>query len=322
MGWTKTGNIQIQKPGTGGPTGNWAEDSSVDDILKLWVALIEDSAVDDSIAMRLSFAEDSAVDDAFSISLATSLAEDSSVDDTLAILGALSEDGSVGDDIVLKLAFAEDGSADDQFKFDVVLAEDSGVNDSSLLALSAIKSARSGAPSADFIQDSFVRQNAPSTNFGSSTTHEVNGPGPTGTQQLLYIQVDMTKFLGVDANPSAAFGLRLSIPFNNPALVAGAVLVSIGFQASKPFVEDSVTFNTKPTELTNIANAVSRALPAGTSAQNWDLAPANLNSAMGNWLLFTFKITSLVDLSIYTAPSRESTSGSNPTIQINLRRGT
>lgn len=249
-------------------------------------------------------------------------AEDAVVAD-VTLADAAGADGALG---IVDLTQPEPVQPPDQWAADLAASwvENANGDDLAWADLTEVTAARSGTPSADFLQDAHVQQANATTNFGDASFMSVRNPVLGSGQRDAFFQSDFAKLAnwsGRDGGDGNALVLRIRVS-NPDATLARTLRISTGHQTGKPFVEDSVTWDTRPTRLTNFVNRQTRSIPPGSVDIDIDitLTPAQLTTLTGNWLLVYLEASGELTEDHLNIRSRENLTKPRH-IRINLQRG-
>lgn len=315
--------------GGGSSTGTWAEDAAIGDDPVVRPILADDTAIDDALARA-----------------ATVVADDTTVSDdfTAVATPAFSEDATVGDDPVARTILADDTAIDDAFAVLVTrldedatladdlavfsrLAEDTAVNDLAKARCIVTDTGRSGTPASDLAQETDVDQALATTNTGNAATFRARSANALGNLQLIgFVEIDLTRFASMVAQSTATpFTFTFKVSHNGVA--AATINWDLRRHTAKPFVEDTVTWNTKPAS--TLGTSVTTGAPSiptggGLTTVTVTMTEAQFNSSLTDgWLFLVVTDDDTVLTPLFTCQSREAaTAADRPQLDLLLQRGT
>lgn len=312
------------------PSFTYDEAATTDDALVLKVANPEDASADDALAL-LIVANPENASTADDITLSTLMAEDFTADDAPVIIVANPEDASVDDIFATLLVLNPENASTDDALFSAIInasyAEDSNVNDLTKVNAVITDPGRSGTPASDILQETEVVEALPTSNFGNQLTFRTVSADVLSANEIIgFLEVDFTKLTGMVAEVGHATPFSLTITISHNGLVAADIVVNLRRHTAKPFVEDSVTWNTQPS-LTLGTNMVTftPSIPNGAPTTfTVTLTESQLNSTLTDgWLYITFTDNDNVLRPVFTMQSREETVVSTrPQLNLRLQKGT
>lgn len=310
------------------PTASWDEEAQASDAVASVLDLDENAEVGDMLDSVLVLGEDVHLDDSWATTTTGEWVEDAQTSDELTAAPNFDDAVNVADVLDLVTArLGEPTNVNDLLDLLRItgLKEPGNVNDRTRAAVTSATAARSAAPASDFLQDTYVQEGEANTNFGNAEELTIQDAVLNARHAL--IEVDFTRLAsvsGYDGGGGNAYVLQLT--FSGVGLTAYNLQISAGTQAGKPFVEDTVTWNTRPTRLTNLKNREVHNLSAGAGDKtvNLSFTVAQVsNNIVGNWLLIYIEPETANLDDIFLASRENATTSRRPIhSRVNLQRGT
>lgn len=179
-----------------------------------------------------------------------------------------------------------------------------------IYTLTSLRCSRTGTPDADQMSDGWVDQASTGTNHGNESLQCKGASSVPGSdQKIAFLQVDLTRLSGVHA--ASGGGSLTFIASTSNALLATSLSVGFAVQASRWFTESTMTYATgRPTPSVTALTGPSIATGAAAS-YTVTFTQAQLNTMLGNWVIFQFTTAGGAVPDTVTILSRDNATDSN-----------
>ncbi len=175
--------------------------------------------------------------------------------------------------------------------------------------LTSLVVGRSGTPDADQMSDGWVDQASTGTNHGNESLQcKGASTAPGSDAKIAFLQLDLTRLTGCHAGAAGAT-LTVRASTSN-GVVATTVTFGWAVQATKWFTESSMTWATGrpiPAQTFSTFSVATGAVATYTVT----FTQAQLNTMIGNWVIFEFQTAGAAAPDTVTVLSRDDATASN-----------
>lgn len=202
----------------------------------------------------------------------------------------------------------------------MVMPESAAHDDNGLFTVGPLYAlARSGSPDADDWGDAWTDSTIGNTGVNHGNADPLTVGNTAVVEQRAFMEFNLTRFTGLTGyGNSHTFQFRAN---SASALLASTLNVAFGANASRPFVESTITQSNQPATPTLFTRSFSVAVDATFPLYTVTMTDAEINQLLGKWALVVFTVAALDAGSLILSRENSAAAPSRPNFNFKGQTG-